>query len=97
MELLPIPNPDEIQKYPTLIFNKENCKAFFLQDTQFKLPKGIIGLRINLVKNLCNNSELKNEIIGKLLKKIIKSELNEILYMAEESKVKFKLKILYKS
>ena len=45
------------------------------------------------MKNLCNNSELKNEIIGKLLKKIIKSELNEILYMAEESKVKFKLKI----
>jgi hypothetical protein len=40
-----------------------------LQDTQFKLPKGIIGFRINFVKNLCNNSELKNEIIGKLLKK----------------------------
>ena len=95
LEIFPAPQTDEIQKYPQIIFDKENCKAFFLQDTQFKLPKGIIKFRIYFTKNLCNNSEIKNEIIGKLLKKIIKLELNEILYMAEEGKVKFKLKIFY--
>ena len=94
MEIFPTP-AEEVQKYPQLIFDKENCKAFFLQDTEFKLPRGMIKLRINFVKNLCNNSEVKNEIIGKLLKKIIKLELNEILYLAEECKVKFKFKIFY--
>ena len=93
LEVFPPVQP--VQKYPQLIVDKENCKAFFLQDNEFKLPKGMIKFRINFVKNLCNNSEVKNEIIGKLLKKIIKLELNEILYLAEECKVKFKLKIFY--
>jgi insulysin len=44
---------------------------------------------------LCNNSEIKNEIISFLLNKIIKLELNEILYMAEESDVEFKIDIKY--
>ena len=95
LELFPIPQSEGVQKYPQLILDKENCKAFFLQDTEFKLPRGMIKFRINFVKNLCNNSEIKNEIIAKLLKKIIKLELNEILYLAEECKVKFKLKIYY--
>ena len=93
LEVFPSSQPE--QKYPQLILDKENCKAFFLQDNEFKLPKGMIKFRINFVKNLCNNSEVKNEIIGKLLKKIIKLELNEILYLAEECKVKLKLKIFY--
>ena len=55
----------------------------------------MIKLRIYFVKNLSHNSEIKNEIISHLLKKIIKLELNEILYMAEESNVEFKFKIYY--
>ena len=95
LDIFPIPNRENIPKYPELIFEKENCKAYFLQDNEFKLPKGIIKLRINFVKNLCNNSDIKNQIISRLLKRIIKLELNEILYLAEESDVKFKFKIFY--
>ena len=95
MEIYPNHNPEKIIKYPELIFNKENCKAYFLQDSEFNLPKGMIKLRIYFVKNLNHNSEIKNEIISHLLKKIIKLELNEILYMAEESNVEFKFKIYY--
>ena len=95
LEIYPNHNPEKIIKYPELIFNKENCKAYFLQDNEFNLPKGMIKLRIYFVKNLNHNSEIKNEIISHLLKKIIKLELNEILYMAEESNVEFKFKIYY--
>ena len=77
MELLPIENPDI--KYPELIYNEENCKVYFLQDNEFKLPKGMIKFNIKFTKNLCNNSDVKNEVIAHLLKKIIKLELNEIL------------------
>ena len=93
MELLPIENPDI--KYPELIYNEENCKVYFLQDKEFKLPKGMIKFNIKFTKNLCNNSDVKNEVIAHLLKKIIKLELNEILYMAEESEVEFKLSIYH--
>ena len=95
LEIYPIQNPEKKIKYPELIFDKENSKAYFLQDSEFNLPKGMIKLRIYFVKNLNNNSEIKNEIISHLLKKIIKLELNEILYMAEESNVEFKFKIYY--
>ena len=95
LEILKVPDDEPKPRYPKLIFDTDNCKAFFLQDNEFNLPKGRIKLRINLVKNLCNNSEIKNEIISHLLKKIIKLELNEILYMAEEAEVEFKLKIYY--
>ena len=94
-EIFKLPEEEPYPRYPKLIFDKENCKAFFLQDNEFNLPKGRIKFRINLAKNLCNNSEIKNEIISHLLKKIIKLELNEILYMAEESKVDFKFKFYY--
>ena len=93
LEIFPLENNNI--KYPELILDKENCKAFFLQDGEFNLPRGRIKLRINFVKNLLQNSEVKNEIISHLLKKIIKLELNEILYMAEESDVKFKFKLYY--
>ena len=92
---IPVTNSENIKKYPELILDSENCKGFFLQDNEFKLPKGMIKFRIYFIKNLCNNSDIKNHIIAHLLKKIIKLELNEILYMAEECDVKFKLKIFY--
>ena len=95
LELFQFEDKDNIPKYPELIYDKDNCKAYFLQDNEFKLPRGSIKFRINFVKNLCNNSDVKNQVISHLLKKIIKLELNEILYMAEESDVKFKLKIFY--
>ena len=85
----------ENKKYPELILSKENCDVWFLQDNEFKLPRGKIKFRINLVKNLCNNSEIKNEIITYLLCNIIKLHLNEILYMAEESNVDFTLVISF--
>ena len=93
--IFPIENPETKSKYPELIINCENCKAYFLQDSEFNLPKGMIKLKINFIKNLNHNSEIKNEIISHLLKKIIKLELSEILYMAEESNVEFKFKIFY--
>ena len=91
-EIFPI---EENKKYPELIMNYENCKVWFKLDNEFKLPRGQIEFEIKFVKNLCNNSEIKNEIISYLLNKIIKLELNEILYMAEESDVEFKLEIKY--
>ena len=84
-------------KYPEKIFDDQNCKAWFLQDNYFKLPKGRIKVRFNFVKNLCNNSELKNRAVSKLLKKILKLEINEILYLASQANVTFKLKIYYDS
>ena len=96
LEIFQVPKSENNKaKYPELILNEENCKAYFLQDSEFNLPRGIIKFRIYFVKNLLNNSEAKNEIISHLLKKIIKLELNEILYMAEESDVKFKYKLYY--
>ena len=61
------------------------------------MPKGRIKVRFNFVKNLCNNSELKNRAVSKLLKKILKLEINEILYLASQANVTFKLKIYYDS
>ena len=89
-----IPN-EENKKFPELIFNSNNCQVWFKQDNEFNLPRGQIEFEIKFVKNLCNNSEIKNEIISFLLNKIIKLELNEILYMAEESDVEFKIDIKY--
>ena len=86
---------EENKKYPELIMSYENCKVWFLQDNEFNLPRGQIKFEIKFVKNLCNNSEIKNEIISHLLKKIIELELNEITYMAEESNVEFELNIYY--
>ena len=95
LDIFPLENQENKQKYPELIVNEENCKGYFLQDSEFNLPKGMIKTRINFIKNLNHNSDIKNEIISHLLKKIIKLELNEILYMAEESSVEFEFKIYY--
>ena len=95
LEILSKNTGEKIKKYPELIISEENCLVHFLQDEEFNLPKGMIKFRINFVKNLCNNSEVKNEIISHLLKKMIKLELNEMLYMAEVAGVEFKLKIFH--
>ena len=86
---------EENKKYPELIINSNNCQVWFKQDNEFNLPRGQIEFEVKFVKNLCNNSEIKNEIISYLYNKIIKLELNEILYMAEESDVEFELNIKY--
>ena len=93
LDLFPIENTSI--KYPELIYNEENCKVYFLQDNVFKLPRGMLKFNIKFIKNLCNNSDIKNEVIAHLLKKIIKLELNEILYMAQESEVEFKLHLYH--
>ena len=93
LEIFPIEeNPP---KYPEKIMDEENCKVWFLQDNTFKLPKGMIKVQFKFVENLCYNSDIKNMAIAQLLKKIIKLELNEIIYMALEANVKFKIKIYY--
>ena len=83
------------KKYPEKIMNEENCKIWFLQDNMFELPKGRIKVQFKFVKNICYNSDIKNRVVSKLLKKIIKLELNETIYMASEANVKFKIKIFY--
>ena len=93
IDIFPIDEGSPI--YPEKIFDKENCKVWFLQDKIFNLPKGRIKAQFKFIKNLCNNSDLKNMAISHLLKKIIKLELNEIIYMASEAYVKFKIKIYY--
>jgi len=93
LDIFPIEEDSPI--YPEKIFDKENCKVWFLQDKIFKLPKGRIKVQFKFIKNLCYNSDIKNIAISHLLKKIIKLELNEIIYMASEAKVKFKIKIYY--
>ena len=93
LEIFPI--GDNPPKYPEKIMDEENCKVWFLQDNTFKLPKGMIKVQFKFVENLCYNSDIKNMAIAQLLKKIIKLELNEIIYMALEANVKFKIKIYY--
>ena len=90
-----LPSDDNMPVYPEKILDEQNCKVWFLQDNIFKLPKGRIKVQFNFVKNLCYNSDIKNRAVSILLKKIIKLEINEIIYMASEAKVKFKIKIYY--
>ena len=89
------PPEENLQKYPEKILDEQNCKVWFLQDNIFKLPKGRIKAQFNFVKNLCYNSDIKNRAVSALLKKIIKLEINEIIYMASEAKVNFKIKLYY--
>ena len=95
LEIFPI--EENSPKYPEIIMNEENCKVWFLQDKIFKLPKGRIKVEFKFVKNLCDNSDIKNRVVSKLLKKIIKLELNETIYMASEANINFKIKIKYNS
>ena len=81
--------------YPEKIMDEPNCKVWFLQDNIFKLPKGKIKANFKFIENLCHNSKIKNMAIAKLLKKIIKLELNEFLYLASEANAKFKVKIYF--
>ena len=90
-----LPTVENAPKYPEKIISEENCNVWFLQDNEFKLPRGRIKVEFKFVKNLCYNSDIKNEAICHLLKKIIKLEMNEIIYMASESEVNFKIKIHY--
>ena len=87
------PLPENVSKNPEKILDDENCKVLFLQDSVFKLPRGKIKAQIRFVKNLCYNSDIKNEAISYLLKKIIKLEISEIIYMALEANAEFKIKI----
>ena len=89
------PTGENAPIYPEKIMDTENCKVWLLQDNIFKLPKGKIKVEFKFVKNLCNNSDIKNMAISHLLKKIIKLEINEMLYMASEANVTFKIKIYY--
>ena len=93
LDILPI--SENVPIYPEKIMDTENCRVWFLQDNIFKLPKGKIKVQFKFVKNLCNNSIIKNMTISHLLKKLIKLEINEMLYMASEANVKFKIKIYY--
>ena len=94
-DIFPIEEDKKMQKYPEKILDEQNCKVWFLQDQIFKLPKGRIKVKINFPKNLCHNSDIKNMALAHLLKKIIKLELTEIIYMASEAKLDFKIKIYY--
>ena len=89
------PEPENPAKYPEKILDDQNCKLWFLQDTCFKLPKGRIKVEFKFVKNINHNSDIKNEAIAHLLKKIIKLDLNEMIYMASEAKAKFKIKMFF--
>ena len=94
-DIFPVEKDKMLQKYPEKILDEKNCKIWFLQDNIFKLPKGRIKVHFKFVKNLCHNSDIKNLALSHLLKKIIKLELNEIIYMASEAKLEFKIKIFY--
>ena len=93
LDIFPIKDNPPI--YPEKIMDEPNCKVWFLQDNIFKLPKGKIKVQFKFVEELLYNSNIKNMAIAKLLKKIIKLELNELIYLASEANVKFKLKIFY--
>ena len=83
LDILPV--PENTPKYPEKILDEPNCKVWFLQDNEFKLPKGKIKIEFKFIKNLNNNSDIKNEAISYLLKKILKLEINETIYLAKES------------
>ena len=89
------PTGENAPKYPEIILDERNCKVWFLQDNIFKLPKGRLKAEFKFVQNLNYNSELKNRAISHILKKIIKLELNEILYLASEAEFECKIKIYY--
>ena len=93
LDLLPINADLEKIKYPEKIFSNEKCELWYKQDTQFKLPKACIKVKFLFQKNICNNASIKNKILSSITSTLIKKGLNEILYMAEEAKVKFSFDI----
>ena len=88
-----LPDDENPSKYPEKILDEQNCAVWFLKDNIFKLPKGRIKVHFKFIKNLCYDSDIKNFAVAHLLKKIIKLELNEIIYLASEAEAKFKIKI----
>ena len=90
LSVYPIEN---IEKYPKKILENKNSNVYFLQDSIFNLPKAIIGLIIYLPENLCDNSKIKNDVLGELLTKAVNFDINETIYLAEEVEFKQELKI----
>ena len=62
-------------------------EIWFLQDTIFKMPKAYLVAEFLTPKNICDFSDIKVYLPAFLLEKVIKSELREFLYMAEEGDV----------
>ena len=85
--------PDEIIKYPQKIFSNEKCRIWYKQDLTYKRPKAYIQLEIMLEKNVAKNDNVKNIILAQITEEIIKNELREICYMAEEGLIKYSISI----
>ena len=89
-----LPCPENIGKYPDKILETKNVQAWFLQDNIFNKPKVYISLQFIFPFDICSFSEIKNRIISSILVVIIKKELGEILYLAEEASTKFEFKVV---
>ncbi len=76
-------------KYPEKIFSNEKRELWYKQDTKFKLPKACIEAKFYFPNNYCSNCLIKNQILSSIVAKLIKKNLNEILYMSKEAKVNF--------
>ena len=85
--------PNEIIKYPQKIFSNEKCRIWYKQDITYKRPKAYIQLEIMLEKNVAKNDNVKNIILSSIAEEIIKNELREICYMAEEALIEFSISI----
>ena len=85
--------PDEIIKYPQKIFSNEKCRIWYKQDLSYKRPKAYMQLEIMLEKNVAKNDNVKNVILSQISEEIIKNELREICYMAEEALIEFSISI----
>ena len=62
-------------------------EVWHLQDTIFKVPKAYLVAQFITPIDLCDFSEIKINIMSRLLDRIIKKELEEFLYPAKKSKV----------
>ena len=82
-----LPPPEKISEYPEKIKANKIMEIWFLQDTIFKMPKVYLIAEFLTSKNLCDFSDIKIYLTAFLLDKVIKSELREFLYMAEEGDV----------
>ena len=87
------PSPENIGKYPEKIMESKNCEVWHLQDIVFNKPKAYIVAQFMFPVDICSFSEIKNEVISTILVEILKQELGEILYMAEEANVTFKFSV----
>ena len=88
-----LPLPEKLNKYPEKIISHKNMEVWYLQDTIFKKPKGLLVAQFITPIDLCDFSELKLRILSTILENIIKVELGEFLYMAESAEVKINISI----